>query len=327
MSDPIADKAFDFRAHIFPTSEKKEEPLALFRQVARRFYLSIMGKPDPQLSGRIHDLKNRADEVYDKLLLLSSEMQKHPSLTPYAEGIIRPLIKEADRIRGKTMEQVKFFNHYQDWIDRSKVWIERFKQGTKEELAAALIEHVINETLQQIDRDLQVIRDYKMHYLDHLGISNELRTAIRQELQDEIIHHEAALRALAVPPDDIQMEHLSLWKRDVDIARQKHFAQALEKIDSAVEKHADDEPSFQEEHAHLIEVFEQIAQMEKMLPQIAIVIRSDKLMDSQRHMLRRKIEYLQDEADRLCLDLRLPEKYVEKLSEIHDALKRAKSVI
>ena len=81
-----------------------------------------MKKPDPQLSGRIQDLKTRADKVYKKLHLLRKEMQKHPSLTPFSDGIIRPLINEADRIRGKTMEQVKF--PAEDWERTGRVrWV------------------------------------------------------------------------------------------------------------------------------------------------------------------------------------------------------------
>lgn len=284
---------------------------------------------DPKLAGRIHELNRTAKDVLKELITIKIQLQDQvdPELYSHVEAVVDPLIKDITRIQ-KIMEeesnfalQVQVFKRYTASIEKANSWIQIKHHGNdKVSIEKAVVEHILNEFFERIERDLQVINDYQQHMLENLPLDEEERGRLWIELEDKIGSYVKSLLALKRVPNPLSIQRLSQWKRNVDQRREKYFDGALHAIDNLVHAYSPDSHEV-EEHDHLVEIFSRMAALEEETAEFWNSIGTVDLKDMEIvAVCEERLARCEDEVSQLNLDLRLTPELIDRLQTIIDTL-------
>lgn len=284
---------------------------------------------DPKLAGRIHELSRTSKEVLKELLDIRAGLQKQvdPELFNHVEAVIDPLIKDITRIQ-KIMEeepnpttQVQVFKRYTVSIEKANSWIQIKHHGNdKISIEKAVVEHILHEFFERIERDLQVINDYQQHMLENLPLDDEERGRLWVELESKIGSYIKSLLALKRAPTPLSIQRLSQWKRNVDQRRSKYFDGALHAIDNLVNSYSPDSPEL-EEHDHLVEIFTRMAALEEETTAFWTALGTVDLKDQTCIAeSEERLSKCEDEVSQLNLDLRLTPELIDRLQVVIDTL-------
>jgi len=283
---------------------------------------------DPKLAGRIYELNRTSKEVLSGLLTIRSDLaiQVDPELFNHVEAVIDPLIKDIKRIQ-KIMEeesnpalQIQVFKRYTASIEKANSWIQIKHNGNdKESIEKAVVNHILNEFFERIERDLQVINDYQQHMLENLPLDEEERGRLWIELENKIGSYIKSLLALKRAPNPLSIQRLAQWKRNVDQRREKYFDGALHAIDNLVSSYSPESP--EEEHDHLVDIFTRMAALEEELTSFWTAIGTIDLKDIETiTMCEERLTACEDEVSHLNLDLRLTPELIDRLQALIDTL-------
>ncbi len=284
---------------------------------------------DPKLAGRIHEISRTAKEVLNELLHIRIDLQTRidPELFLHVEAVIDPLIKDITRIlkildeEPNPAQQVQVFKRYTISVEKANSWIQIKHRGNdKDTIEKAVVDHILHEFFERIERDLQVINDYQRHMLESLPLDDEERGRLWVELEQKIGSYIKSLLALKRAPNPLSIQRLTQWKRNVDQRRSKYFDGALHAIDNLVNAYSPDSPEV-EEHDHLIEIFTRMATLEEETTAFWNEIGTIDLKDPD---VLEECEYrlakCEDEVSQLNLDLRLTPELIDRLQVIIDTL-------
>lgn len=284
---------------------------------------------DPKLAGRIHELNRTSKEVLGELLTIRSDLalQVDPELFNHVEAVIDPLIKDIARIQ-KIMEeksnpalQIQVFKRYTSSIEKANSWIQIKHHGNdKESIEKAVINHILHEFFERIERDLQVINDYQTHLLENLPLDEEERGRLWIELEKKMGSFIKSLLALKRAPNPLSIQRLAQWKRNVDQRREKYFDGALHAIDNLVSAYSPEAPEI-EEHDHLIEIFTRMAALEEEVTSFWTALGTIDLKDIETiSMCEERLAVCEDEVAQINLDLRLTPELIDRLQVVIDML-------
>lgn len=311
------------------------DKLSRFERFGRAIQKSLhffQKKPhsDTQLSGRIQELTKTSKEALSELVTIKAELSEHvdPCLFGHVEAVLDPLIKELTRIQ-KVVEQetnptlqVQVFRRYSQWIDKANAWIHIKKHNhDKISIEGAVIQHILDEFYERIERDLQVINDYQQHMIDNLPLDDEERGRLWVDIETKLGPFIKSLLALKKAPANLPIERLSQWKLNVDQRREKYFDGALFMIDHLVEAYSPDSDET-DEHNHLVEIFERMAELEEEAPKL--------YQDAQgenKEGLSDQLDDLEDKCHQLNVDLRLTPELIDRLQAVSDLLQKTRMML
>lgn len=280
---------------------------------------------DLKLSGRVQQLNQTANTVLQKLKDIKSLLQEtvDPTLFAYVETLMDPMTREVVFVQkllsnqGSVVQQAKVFKKYSNWMIKAELWMDLEKQAhDMQAINKTIILHIMHEADEQIDQDLQVIRDYEEHILDTLPLNEDEAAELKKHLNKEIRPQLLNLEDLKDKPELHNLPEVFAWKDDLDKKRSKFFDRALQVIDEVIYAISPSSSS-EEEHDHLIEVLSQIVFLEEEIPALIPEINNQNILDPVRKaLILSKIESFQQELHELNLNLRLTPELVDRLQSL-----------
>lgn len=307
----------------------------LVNRIKKTFQLSTI-EEETKLSGRVQQLNQTAVSVMQKLKevkeLLKGELDPH--LFTYVETLMDPMTRDIVCVqnllteKGSVVHQAKAFKKYSNWMSKAELWMElESKVNDTEAIIKTIILHIMHEADEQIDQDLQVIRDYEDHVLDALPLNDEEAGLLKKHLDKEMRTQMACLEDLKDKPEISTLHQVFNWKDDVDKKRSKCFDRALQIIDEMIHAISPSSTS-EEEHDYLVEVLTQIAYLEEEIPSLLLEIDGFSPKDAVRkNLLLSKVHSFGQEVHKLNLNLRLTPELVDRLQILLDKLDSAEKKI
>jgi hypothetical protein len=316
-------------AHFFSKSEApKKNVLIQFFEKIKQTFQGFKNEPDVKLSGRVQQFNQTSVIVLQKLKFIKEELKIKidNELFAHVENLMDPMTRDALSIqkmivRQSVVDQAKAYKRYSNWIAKAGLWVDlEAKIHDKQAVIDAMIQHIMHESDELIEQDLQVILDYKAHLLDSLSLSEEEYDNIQIRLEKEFVPHEKALLALKEKQAFKELGDVFHWKDEVDRLRAKHFDRALYEIDKIIQEISPVSTNV-EEHEHLIEVFAKIASLEEEIPQFLTEMTHADLRDpAHRNFFESRLAAFEEELNRLNLNLQLTPELFERVQALIDLL-------
>ena len=101
-----------------------------------------------------HQLKQIRDELKEEI---------EDELFPMIAEVINPLLRDVnriDRMMKRENGELAAIKEYQVWTEGAKLWVELYsKNKDKETIKAAIVKHIINKSMDRIERDIRFIED------------------------------------------------------------------------------------------------------------------------------------------------------------------------
>lgn len=319
MKDRPDKKDLPFKiSNHFPKEKKRKG--GFFNTIKNLFPFFKTNKTNQSpLAGRIHyQLRQDAKVIVEKLKTLKEKIKKElaekkeEQLWNLFETVMNPLLKEYDKIEKKIVvdstrqeEDSSAIKSYNDWFEKAKFWVSlSTKPSDREEIIKAVFVHTKHVADQSIERDLKMLREYKMHEFNALGLENSILEKITRQIEKRLQPHIIALNELKNSrPESLKIEQLEEWKAHVDEQRANHYNAALHLIDDFLHPFFPEQEEVQE---HLKEIFTLVAYLEEEIPAFCKEVKTISRDDKEYAILMRDHGiYLQEEAHRLNRDLRL----------------------
>lgn len=313
-----------------PDSEGR---LERFFQRINMFFKRETQAPTP-LQGRIHELQSNANAVLVHLMQAKGDLEMKsgdPAFQGLLNSVLDPFIKEVSRIQramdqDSTMaHQVKVSNLYSEWIEKAKWWAEACSQFESAEAACpVLLAHAVEEFHARIDRDIQVLQDYLNNGIQTLGLTSSFQKELKRRLSIELGLHLTALHQLKMVLPEETVEAFHLWRAEVDNLREKCFSDALHSIDAIFGDITPiSEPPGNDDHPDETypELRSVIGKLEAKLSLLAEQVeKADEMDHVQKKECLLHLLLLEEEANRLNSDLRLPTDQSDRLQNALEAL-------
>jgi hypothetical protein len=309
-------------------------PKNLFSLLITRIKKTFQASSDDQqkLVGRVQQLTQASQLVVEKLKGVKKllETNLEPELFTFVETLMEPMTRDVGFVQklltmeGSVVHQAKAFKKYSNWMIKAELWIDLESHShDRDVIIKTIIMHIMHEADEQIEQDLQVIRDYEEHILDSLPLNDEEAGELKKHLGKEIRPQMLNLEDLKDKPSIDTLQDLFAWKDDLDKKRLKYFDRALHVIDEVIEAISPISSS-EEEHDHLVEVLTQVAFLEEEIPSLAAEIRKAAPLSSiKKALIISKIRSFEEELHELNLNLRLTPEIVERLQKLMDTLEKA----
>lgn len=284
---------------------------------------------DVKLSGRIHELHMTADKTLEALSNFKKNFISNvdPELFELACGAMDPLINEMMHIQ-KALEnkdnfalQVKSYQRYSEWIDKTKSLVELCDNPPSEDVFyRVIITHIVKEFQSRIDRDIQIVEDYLDHAFDSLEIADSLKGDLVDKLEVELAAYLTQLMQLKQSPEEFNVHGLSVWKLKADHLRESIFSSCLHVIDSFVSglREPVNESEKMEHTDHETEILVRLSVLEEQIIALSAMCESDE--DGLKKMLLVTLEKLEKEAHNINSDLRLPQEHSDRVQKALDIL-------
>lgn len=279
------------------------------------------------LKGRVEEIIPKVQETLEALHKVDEHIlktcEKNPKVKPFQSIIIQPLIDRARKINKRWQNnamhlRVKAFDETKQWMEESEYWIDFYWNKSIDELLSSLRESMQKEALKRVDRDIKIIQDYEQQTFEKLNVGASDKQHLKDLLEELLLKPIATLGALKHSKEDLNLEEIDLWNKELDEKRQRLFNETLAIIDAVVH---DYKPEFaiEEDHHHLIDVIERINVLENRLRllQEAIARNKDSSVDEP---LKELVLIIQNEIHSLSLDLRLPQSLFERLEKAEATL-------
>jgi hypothetical protein len=295
-------------------------------------FQNLEEKKTSQLQGRIQDLQATADTILRQLSQIKLDLKKEidEESFVYVEDVINPIIKEVSRLDSinkdaSVTHQAKAFQRYNQWIEKAKLWVQIYsKADDRQAILQGIIQYIIDDFLEVIDRDRQVINDYQEHMLEALAVDEAEKIELAILLESRLQPYLKGLTDLRVTPRDMPLKEIAVWKAQVDKRREKYFDAALHAVDKIINQSIPDSTG-EEEHDHLVDVLTQIVYLEQQAPDlIDEFYLAGKLTEDQKMAILNRMSLLEYEAHQLNLDLRLTPDLIDRLQGVLDMLSQLK---
>jgi hypothetical protein len=222
----------------------------------------------------------------------------------------------------KGVLQVKAYERFQKWLEKSHFWIGLCERVTNEDLLCHLKNYFINETLTRIDRDIKIIQDYAQQNIASINTDLCEQQRLKNILDNHLALPLATLISFKHPPSSAVVGEIFAWSRTLEGQRQKLFEEALGIIDGCIEEVKPDLSSA-EEHQHLLDLVNKMNILEDSLKPVFTLVQGTEIEKDSKHLLKEKIVWLAKEAHELSLDLRIPQVFLERLEKIQKMLKES----
>ncbi|MBS4168587.1 hypothetical protein [Parachlamydia sp. AcF125] len=214
----------------------------LFSKLKRKIFSEKNKNP---LQGRIQELHWDSEQIREELEKIKAGVDA--DLQPLVFEVINPMLRSIQHLNHIAQNpptvgviQEKTVQRYIKWIDQAKVWVQLYtKAKDKEEVLKAVVDHIVLVSNQTIDRDLQILNEYKIQAIELLEESAEKKEDLRKILYGQItpfLDNLAQLKYAAYPQFQ-NLKEMSDWKAQIDSLRQENFNHALQVIDTFIERH------------------------------------------------------------------------------------------
>lgn len=172
--------------------------------------------PIEQLSIKACSIKPEAEKVHKDLMKVLDNFSTTDSLYPFVREVVDPLLREIDHILTRLQSNLTpdALDKYSQWTEKARHWVQLCNKLDSENLARAVKEHIIQRSLELIDRDIKLIMEYRSSQNPGADISSFI----------------TKLEALKVNPD-LPLEKISKWKQEFDLKRQAIVNKAYQDID------------------------------------------------------------------------------------------------
>lgn len=262
----------------------------------------------PKLNNVLSDLKNVENKVDEKDSALIA-------------FIVEPLIKQGEGLKSQIISSPNhlkshLISQYVQWIDRAFKWINMVEFQNKSQLLHFISKYISNETLSMIKKDIAFIIEYQEQKLEKLDISEEETKRVKDKigiLLNPIIYKFNNLQDNL--SEVLSIEGLTLWKEEVNTARQVFLDQSLSIIDDTI---SIEFPlrKYKDGNDHLVDILSQIIELEKSM---AMLIDQKNHLDESKgskYYILNKANLLHKEARELSTDICLSQEFYERLQII-----------
>ncbi|MEC7839474.1 MAG: hypothetical protein VX777_05505 [Chlamydiota bacterium] len=279
--------------------------------------------PGSDLAGRAQKIVPKINVIIDELKTIDETCKVENSIFSYY--IIHPLIREGSRLKknilsGAAPIRSQLVSHYILWIDRSYKWIERYNKDSKADLADAVIDHIVKETVSYIEKDISLVHEYQEQQLDNLDIGVDDIERMKGKIQVLLFPFLNKLEHLydAVPVNKESFE-VRVWRERIDEERQILFDECLSAIDDAIQVEFPLRKS-KEVHDHLVDILDKIIFIESSVPAVKRDAEIEAIAQDKKRHIRNKIFALHQQAYQLSLDIRLSQELFDRLQSIMQTL-------
>lgn len=173
----------------------------------KRIFDALLPSKDKELPEQITCLLRKdAQQVRSQLENIKAQLldKGDDDLYPMVTEVIDPMLRKEPNE-----------NEYREWIKKAKHWV-RLITKEKEEVIEAIIKHVVQKSLDRIDRDIKFLNEYSKQC---------------HKEQELLSPHITKLRALQNPPEIQSLKIAEEWRRFLDTSRAKHLNSALKQIE------------------------------------------------------------------------------------------------
>jgi hypothetical protein len=321
----------------------QETPKKTFFERVRSFLPSFRkNEPDSQkrLVGRIHiEVHLDAHKTLEELKKMKEWMQTElvggdaGELWTSIEAVINPMIREFTQLDRKVSnirnedEKNQAIQVVTDWVEKAKGWVALCsKPHDREDIINAVVAHTMEMTKKVIERDVKTLFDYREHELSALELDIKGIQELELLLDEALLPYIGGLISLEqIKPESLQLQALSNWKAEIDMARNRYFNQALHAMDNVIKKYAPFAPVI-EEQEHLKEIINQLDFLEH---EISVFMHRMEVCDlqnpTQRKALKVALDFFHEQIDALYADMRLTPELAERLQEIAQELEKTKN--
>ncbi len=282
----------------FPTESIKR----LYIQIKKMPELTEQAKIiDQVLIGRLQELKGTASSVIkqfsdqEKIIL-----QKFDNwIMPIAKEVLDGFIHDAEKLKKNLEEKLELIDvtTAEEWNDQAKRWAQLHDRwNDRKGLVDKILEVVASRTKHLIDKDVQVIHEYRSQSLAQLPKESEAFKNVEERLNHAIADPLKQLMSLRKPPQSIQQA--SEWVAKLQEKRESYFDQLLMKIDHIIKEvvHVEERVDW----STFLEIEGEIIFMERELHHINIDLAKIHLAEeSDRQFLAARIEGLLDHVEEL----------------------------
>ncbi len=215
MPNPLGNENFKLTQFKLPEQNSRKEG-SLWNRVFARF----RQKPDNalrELTHKITELDPKANIIHKELLSLTSNFSHNESIYPHLHEVVAPMIREIEQIRTQLVckPSQNALEKYSLWTEKAQNWVKLCNQeGSEEKVTQAIMTHIFEKSLELIDRDTQLIEEYKNH----------------QNSNADVIPYIQKLQDLKNIPK-ISLEKISEWRAQLDIKRAALVNSALKALD------------------------------------------------------------------------------------------------
>lgn len=276
----------------------------------KRLYVQIRKMPeltkqaeviDQVLSGRLQELRGDASSIIkqfadqEKVILQRFDNW----IMPIAKEVLDGFLHDAERLKDKLEEKLDHIEETtpEEWNDQASHWAQLYERwNDRKGLVDKILEVVANRTKHLIDKDIQVIHEYRSQSLSHLPKESEVFKNVEHRLNQAIAEPMKQLKAFQNRPQSIQQA--SEWVAKLQEHRESYFDQLLMKIDHITKEMVQTEERI--DWSAFLEIEGEIIFMERELHQINIdLTRIESSSESDRQFLAARMEGLLDHAEEL----------------------------
>lgn len=299
----------------------------LIRRIKKTF--NPVKDEEGKLYGRVQQLHRTAGAVLLKLKNIREllKVSIDEELFGYVSALMEPMTRDFACIekllmeKGSVIAQAKAFKKYSNWMLKAELWLSLEKKIHNMDLIQeAIIKHIMHETDERIDQDLQVIRDYQDYILESLPLNDEEMRQLKKHVDKEVRYQLSNLEDLKDKPELDSFDSVLVWKDHVDKLRSKFFERALQVIDEMVGA-VSPTSSSEEEHEHLVEVLTQVVFLEEQIPALIADVEDVEIIDKEKkRFVLSQINSFEQELHELNLNLRLTPEVVERIQTLTENL-------
>ncbi len=207
-------------------------------KIKDRFFTPPKPEADSAIKMKVTKINGDASHMLKSLINVKSCLEKKldEETYGYVVQMIDPLAQDAKKMNGLVQQASQdhqlenVLERYQKWMAKAKNWIRLEKEtGRTEHVVQVIVEHLLGEICDVIDRDIFMIRKYR----DQVMQANLSEDDTSFEKVNVILDvHLGALEALKEAKIQSGIEQFDKWKRWVNARRAVLFESALHYLDS-----------------------------------------------------------------------------------------------
>lgn len=305
----------DFSSKILESSALK----TFFQRIFSNLFHSnrILEEKNPK--NRIQKIIPKLNNVLSDLKNIENKIDKNDSAL--IAFIVDPLIKQGEMLKSQIISSPNhlkshLISQYVQWIDRAFKWINVVEFQNKSQLLHFVSKYIYNETLEIIKKDIAFVIEYQEQKLEKLDISEEETKKVKEKISillDPIFYKFNSIQEIL--SEVLTIEHLNLWKEEVNLARQFFLDQSLSIIDDTI---SIEFPlrKYKGGNDYLVDILSQIVELEKDMTLLIEDMNHFDESKAAKYYILDKANLLHKEARELSTDIRLSQEFYERLQRI-----------
>lgn len=198
------------------------------------------GKEDvPEVAGHeIHAVKQDASQVKEQLEQIKRDLlnEVDEDLASMVNEVIDPMLRALDKAQKKLERaqpaQAHSLQEALSWTEKAKIWAKLYEEcGDIEKVRELIVSHIIDKSIDRIDRDIKFLEDYLNQLVGRYTDDNELCEQVKMEKLNILAPFIESLRSLQNHPGVYTIPQVNAWRRKLDNRRTQHFDDALHAIE------------------------------------------------------------------------------------------------